>query len=491
MNPARRGRRPRARGGYGGQPTGPRALKRKGRAGFAVCAGSFQERGRGPRGRAVAQGPRGPPRGRLAGLTGRLRRHPAGRAGGSVGDQERASSTPGLVSWASPAASRSLRASWMVRALSWWPSAAVGSPSWATVCIAPPAHNAARTQRRDGFKGGGRPSRSSGSSGSTSTALWSGEAKSVGSSARTLRRTRNARSASSPPDHLHAQDHGGGAVGPMARWATPAEVSTRPQAPGPTPLMRLAPWPSPVLFQWVTTGSPLAHRLDAGEDGAHGVQVGAGGGAGDRQVQRVNDHQGGGVFVQLAGGRLEFFAAGELGDAKAQPQPPPSGQLLQVSCLWAQIACSRRIIARSHLPREHQHRPGRRAAEVAEPGAAGGDRDGQVQDGPGLAGLVLGGEDAVGVAWPHALISQAGGPAAWTRASTAARSSTTSQPWPGPGGPRSPLPVGGCRGNTSASSPGGSVGSGTPSRSRSGRPRSSRWSPLTPHPARRDRCPSG
>ena len=31
-------------------------------------------------------------------------------------------------------------------------------------------------------------------------------------------------------------------------------------------------------------------RLTSGEDRAHGVQVGAGGGAGDRQVQRVQDH---------------------------------------------------------------------------------------------------------------------------------------------------------------------------------------------------------
>jgi hypothetical protein len=39
------------------------------------------------------------------------------------------------------------------------------------------------------------------------------------------------------------------------------------------------------------------------------------------------------VFVQLAGDRLEFFAAGELGDAKAQPEQPPGGQLLEVEVL--------------------------------------------------------------------------------------------------------------------------------------------------------------
>jgi hypothetical protein len=45
---------------------------------------------------------------------------------------------------------------------------------------------------------------------------------------------------------------------------------------------------------------------------------------------------------------------------------------------------------------------------VAEPGPSAGDRDGEVEGGPGLAGLLLGGEHAVGVGRPQALDEPAG-----------------------------------------------------------------------------------
>jgi hypothetical protein len=64
--------------------------------------------------------------------------------------------------------------------------------------------------------------------------------------------------------------------------------------------------------------------------------------------------------------------------------------------------------ALSALPEEQQHRPGAGAGEVVEPGPPAGDRDGQVEGGPGLAGLLLGRQDAVGVGWPEALDEPAG-----------------------------------------------------------------------------------
>ena len=59
---------------------------------------------------------------------------------------------------------------------------------------------------------------------------------------------------------------------------------------------------------------------------------------------------------------------------------------------------------------EDQHRAGGGAGEVVQPGPPGGDRDGQVEGGPGLAGLLLGGQHPVGVGRPEALDEPAGLP---------------------------------------------------------------------------------
>jgi hypothetical protein len=48
------------------------------------------------------------------------------------------------------------------------------------------------------------------------------------------------------------------------------------------------------------------------------------------------------------------------------------------------------------------------AGEVVQPGLPGGGGDGEVEGGPGLAGLFLGGQDPVGVGRPEALDEPAG-----------------------------------------------------------------------------------
>jgi hypothetical protein len=77
----------------------------------------------------------------------------------------------------------------------------------------------------------------------------------------------------------------------------------------------------------------LADSLDAGQDRAHGIQVGAAGRAGDGQIQRVQHHQGGRMLSQFGRDHLELFARGQFGHSEAQPEPPPGGQCLEVEVL--------------------------------------------------------------------------------------------------------------------------------------------------------------
>ena len=196
--------------------------------------------------------------------------------------------------------------------------------------------------------------------------------------------------------------------GVLVRLATPAEASTRPQAPGPTPEMRLAPRPSPVLFQWVTTTraapacwhtpwmpdstAPMAYRSAPLAAPATARYSGS------------STTRAAGCSASSAATAWSSSPRGQLGHPEAQPQPPPRGQLAEVEVLVG--ADGLQPAHHGPLPtlaQEDQHRPGGWAGEVAEPGHPGGDRAGQVQHGPGLAGLVLGREHPVGVPGPHAL----------------------------------------------------------------------------------------
>ena len=126
---------------------------------------------------------------------------------------------------------------------------------------------------------------------------------------------------------------------------------------------------------------------------------------------------------------------------------------------------------------------------MVEPGPPGGDRDGQVEGGPGLAGLLLGGEHPVGVGRPQPLDEPAGLPrrgdpggdlpegADGQLGRRQGRAADPAGAW----AEVDDLPTGG--------SSSGPVGRGMPSRSR--------WSPLTPYrpdpaaAARQGRAPPG
>ena len=155
----------------------------------------------------------------------------------------------------------------------------------------------------------------------------------------------------------------------------------------------------------------LADALDGLEDGAHVVQVRSAG-PGRGQVQRVQHDQGGRVRLELGldGGQLAAGAGGgQPGHAEAQPELV--GELVGVDA----FAGGDGLDAADGGPlspfaEEHQDGAGAGAGEVVQPGPSGGDRDGQVEGGPGLAGLLLGGQDPVGVGWPQALDEPAGLP---------------------------------------------------------------------------------
>ena len=127
----------------------------------------------------------------------------------------------------------------------------------------------------------------------------------------------------------------------------------------------------------------------------------------------------------------------------------------------------------SPFAQEHQDRAGVGAGEVVQPGLPGGDGDGQVEGGPGLAGLLLGGQDPVGVGRPQALDEPAG--------------------LAGRGDPGRDLPVGADgqlgRGQGRAAGPAGAgrrVTTSPPAASSSGpvgrgMPSRSWWSLVTPH----------
>ena len=110
----------------------------------------------------------------------------------------------------------------------------------------------------------------------------------------------------------------------------------------------------------------------------------------------------------LDGGQLAAGAGGgQPGDAEAEPELV--GQLVGVDALGGGDGLD--AAHGGPLPafaEEDQDGAGVGAAEVVQPGLSGGDRDGEVEGGPGLAGLLLGGEDPVGVGRPQALDEPAG-----------------------------------------------------------------------------------
>jgi hypothetical protein len=158
-------------------------------------------------------------------------------------------------------------------------------------------------------------------------------------------------------------------------------------------------------------GAPgvLADTLDGLEDGAHVVQVRSAG-PGRGQVQRVQHDQGGRMRFEfgLDGGQLAAGAgSSQAGHSEAQPELV--GQLTGVQAFGGGDGLN----PPHHGPlpafaQEHKHWAGGGAGEVLHPGPARGDRDGQVEGGPGLAGLLLGGQHPVGVGRPQPLDQPAG-----------------------------------------------------------------------------------
>jgi hypothetical protein len=148
----------------------------------------------------------------------------------------------------------------------------------------------------------------------------------------------------------------------------------------------------------------LADTLDGLEDGAHVVQVRATGPS-RSQVQRVEHDQGGRVRGELLldGGQLPASAGGgQPGHAKAEPEPV--GQLARVDALGGgdgRDAPDGGTLAA--FAEEDQDGAGAGAREVVEPEPPGGHAHGEVEGGPGLAGLLLSGQDPVGVGRPQPL----------------------------------------------------------------------------------------
>jgi hypothetical protein len=104
--------------------------------------------------------------------------------------------------------------------------------------------------------------------------------------------------------------------------------------------MRLASRPSPVLFQWVTPPAPpppAGTPPGCGQDAAHGVQVSAGTGDPDRQIQRVQDRQHRRVGGQLCGDGGQVGAPlVRRGTRKHSRTRAASSSTAR--CLWAQTA---------------------------------------------------------------------------------------------------------------------------------------------------------
>jgi len=131
--------------------------------------------------------------------------------------------------------------------------------------------------------------------------------------------------------------------------------------------------------------------------------------AGSGKIQRVEDDQPGGSLAELGLQLGQVAPVAELRDPEAQPQPRLDRELVEVHALvGADGAQPPHDRALPTFPEEHQHPAWNGAGEAAEPGVPGGDAYGQVERGPGLAGLVLCGQHPVGVGGPQAL-DQPGG----------------------------------------------------------------------------------
>ena len=193
--------------------------------------------------------------------------------------------------------------------------------------------------------------------------------------------------------------------GSLPRWWIETEQMTRAQAAGPAPLMRSAPRPSPVLFQWVTTSraqpacwqtpwmawrtAPMSYRFDPLAPAAA------------RYSGSSTTRTAGCAWSScLDGGQLAAGAGGgQAGHAEAEPEL--IGQLVGVDGFAGGDGLD--AADGGPLPafaEEDQDGAGVGAGEVVEPGPSGGDRDGEVEGGPGLAGLLLGGQDPVGIGGP-------------------------------------------------------------------------------------------
>jgi hypothetical protein len=128
------------------------------------------------------------------------------------------------------------------------------------------------------------------------------------------------------------------------------------------------------------------------------------------KIQRVQDDEGRGVGGEFGLDRGQFTAGagrGQSGHAEAQSELV--GQLVGVDAL----AGGHGLDAPHGGPlapfaEEDQDWAGGGAGEVVEPGLSGGDGDGEVEGGPGLAGLLLGGQDPIGIGRPQALDEPAG-----------------------------------------------------------------------------------
>jgi hypothetical protein len=182
------------------------------------------------------------------------------------------------------------------------------------------------------------------------------------------------------------------------------EQMTRAQAAGPAPLDAVGAAAVaglvPVRHDQQRTAGVLADALDGLEDGAHVVQVRAAC-PGRGQVQRIQDDQGRRVRLELGmdSGQLRAGAGG------GQPgHPEAESELVGVDALGGgdglDAAHGRPLAA---LSEEDKHGAGAGAGEVVQPGPPGGDRDGQIQGGPGLAGLLLGSQHPVGIRRPDPL----------------------------------------------------------------------------------------
>jgi hypothetical protein len=143
-------------------------------------------------------------------------------------------------------------------------------------------------------------------------------------------------------------------------------------------------------------------------------------GPGGGQIQRIEDDQGSRVRLQLGLDGCQLGAgAGSSQPGHSEAEPEPVGQLVGIDALGRGDGLDPPYSG--PLPtfaEEDQHGAGGGAGEVVQPRPPAGDRDSQVESGPGLAGLLLSGQDRVGVGRPQPWMSQRGSPAAATLAAT-------------------------------------------------------------------------